>query len=81
VVRTSSDALKIPALRERGMLQESRTHDGKPVTVMNAAFVADSDGPSLSGPVPGLGEHTEAVLQELGYGEAEIKRLQEQGAI
>jgi crotonobetainyl-CoA:carnitine CoA-transferase CaiB-like acyl-CoA transferase len=33
------------------------------------------------GAVPGLGEHTDAVLGELGLAEEEIAALREQGAI
>ncbi|GAQ51196.1 CaiB/BaiF CoA transferase family protein [Streptomyces acidiscabies] len=32
-------------------------------------------------PVPGVGEHTDAVLVELGYGEAEIGALRSEGAV
>ena len=34
-----------------------------------------------TGPIPGLGEHTRALLQELGYGEREIAELQRDGAV
>jgi crotonobetainyl-CoA:carnitine CoA-transferase CaiB-like acyl-CoA transferase len=30
---------------------------------------------------PLLGEHTDAVLGELGYGEAEIEKLRKDGAV
>ena len=30
---------------------------------------------------PALGEHTDAILQELGYGEAEIGRLRDDGVV
>lgn len=33
------------------------------------------------GPVPGLGEHTDAVLRELGYDGAAIARLRDDGAV
>ena len=33
------------------------------------------------GAVPGLGQHTDAVLAELGYGADEIDGLRAQGAI
>ncbi|HEX4330095.1 MAG TPA: CaiB/BaiF CoA-transferase family protein [Burkholderiales bacterium] len=40
----------------------------------------DHDGPALKRPAPLLGEHTEAVLAEAGYGRAEIAALIESGA-
>lgn len=33
------------------------------------------------GPAPAMGEHNAAVLRELGYGESEIRRLQETGVV
>ena len=38
-----------------------------------ARFPGADDGPK--GPVPGLGEHTRAVLAELGYGSAEVEGM------
>jgi crotonobetainyl-CoA:carnitine CoA-transferase CaiB-like acyl-CoA transferase len=32
-------------------------------------------------PIPALGEHTDAVLAELGYGEADRERLRAVGAV
>ena len=32
-------------------------------------------------PIPAIGEHTEAILRELGYSEQEITRLDAEGAI
>jgi crotonobetainyl-CoA:carnitine CoA-transferase CaiB-like acyl-CoA transferase len=73
--------LEMPVMRERGMLQDSQTPDGMPITLMNAGFVADADGPSLGGRLPGLGEHTEQVLGELGYAPQDIQDLRAAGAI
>ncbi len=33
------------------------------------------------GAIPGLGQHTDSVLAELGLNDDEISRLREQGAI
>ena len=62
------------------MLMESDVED-RPVTLINAGFVADQDGPSLSGPVPALGADTEAVLAQAGYSAAEIAALRADGVV
>lgn len=80
-VRTSGEALTIPALSERHMLQSATTPDGRPVTVFNAAFVTDADGPSLGGNVPGVGEHTDQVMTELGYHAEAIESMKKNGII
>jgi len=49
--------------------------------VINAGFSADQDGPGGTAPPPDLGEHTEAVLAELGYDAASIARLREDGVL
>ncbi|WP_222911498.1 CaiB/BaiF CoA transferase family protein [Pseudomonas sp. DNDY-54] len=41
----------------------------------NSAFAPRMD------PIPALGQHTDALLTELGYGAADIQRLHEQGAV
>ncbi|MGA1327508.1 MAG: CaiB/BaiF CoA transferase family protein, partial [Rubrivivax sp.] len=61
-VRTTRDVLNLPVLRERGMLQDSQTPEGLPLTLMNAGFMADADGPGLQRRLPALGEHTDEVL-------------------
>jgi CoA:oxalate CoA-transferase len=82
LVRTTADVLRMPLLREREMLIETgvpgRT---EAVTLINAGFVASDDGPGLQAPIPALGQHTDAVLCELGYSDAEIAQLRAQGAI
>jgi formyl-CoA transferase len=82
LVRTTADLLEMPRLKERGVLLEG-TLSGRdaPITLVNAGFVADADGPALRGPVPALGEHTDAVLRELGYAESDIETLRAAGTI
>jgi CoA:oxalate CoA-transferase len=74
-VRTTRDVLNLPVLRERGMLQDSQTPEGLPLTLMNAGFMADADGPGLQRRLPALGEHTDEVLADVGYTPEEIARL------
>jgi crotonobetainyl-CoA:carnitine CoA-transferase CaiB-like acyl-CoA transferase len=38
------------------------------------------EGPRMD-PVPGLGEHTDAILAELGYGQSEIATLHAANAV
>lgn len=50
------------------------------ISVPGAGFMADADGPEISGPPPRHGEHTRQVLETLGYGAAEIEDLIKTGA-
>jgi len=39
------------------------------------------DEPPPMGPVPALGQHTDAILAELGYGATDIARLHAERAV
>jgi len=81
-VRTTREVLQMPILRDREMLQPAAIPGREePVTLVNAGFVPDKDGPGLQGGVPALGADTENVLRDLGYAEADIARLRERGVV
>ena len=73
----------IPHLRDRtaaAATTKSHGHE-EPVNLMNAAFVAERGrAPGCSGPVPGLGGHTDEVLRSSATA-PEITELREDGAI
>ena len=48
---------------------------------VNLGFKSDADGPTLTRPPPGVGEHNDEVLQELGYDEAAINTLRKDEVI
>lgn len=82
-VRPLAEALQDPQLAHRGLLH---THDAvpgveRPVTVPVAAFTYAHDGPRVDGPPPRVGEHTDEVLAEVGYGIEEIAALRDVGGV
>ena len=66
-----------PQLRHRGMVVDQP--NGRP-TLGNPVHLSDTP-PSLRTPPPLFGEHTETVLQELGFDAAGIERLRADGVI
>lgn len=68
-----------PQLRDRDRWREVGSPAGPLPALLppasNSAFDPRMD------PVPGLGEHTEAVLQELGYDAAALETLRQRGAL
>jgi len=82
-VRRLSESLTDPQLKTRGVLHEHHTIEGieGPVTVPLAAFKFADGGPSIESPPPRLGQHTDEVLARLGYSNAEVAKLREEGAI
>src|SRR5439155_13488273 len=82
-VRRLSESLTDPQLSTRGVLHQHQLIDEieGPVTVPMAAFKFADGGPSIETPPPRLGQHTDAVLASLGYSQAEIATLREEGVI
>jgi crotonobetainyl-CoA:carnitine CoA-transferase CaiB-like acyl-CoA transferase len=52
-----------------------------PTRIVGAGFLFGHDGPAPPGPVRDLGEHSDAILAELGYGRAKISELREKGTV
>ena len=82
-VLTVPEALDTPQVRHRKLLQTFTDIPGlrHPVTLTRAGFKMSGGDPEVSSPPPRLGQHTNEVLRELGFAEAEIERLRTVGAI
>lgn len=82
-VRRMEEALADPQLATRGVLHRHQGAEGVsgPFTVPLAAFKFAHDGPRIDTPPPALGQHTDAVLTELGYDAAAIAQLRNEGVI
>ncbi len=80
-VLSVGQALNHPQARARGVVREMDHPTCGTIRVLNLPLrYAEADG-DFAGPPPTLGQHTEPVLRELGYGTAAIKALREEGAI
>src|SRR6478735_12713290 len=77
-VNTMKDVWAHPQLEARGRWTEVDTASG-PVPAMLPPGTWDT-GPRMD-PVPALGEHTDAILSELGYSTAEIAALRTSKAV
>ena len=79
-VRSLADALEDPQTQENGMLVESKNGDevlrmvGAPIHLSEAPF-------ELRHTPPHLGEHSDAILGELGFDAAAIEKLREEGVL
>ncbi|HYD88291.1 MAG TPA: CaiB/BaiF CoA-transferase family protein [Vitreimonas sp.] len=79
-ILTPAEAIADPQARAAGCIVQTPTHDGgsMPAPAAPVRFPGADDGPK--GPSPRLGEHTRAILGELGYSEGEIDALYASGA-
>lgn len=75
------EALDSELVRARGMVMEVEQPGIGPVRQLAPPAVFDGRRPDRAEPAPAYGEHTDEVLQELGYGADEIASLRESGAV
>jgi alpha-methylacyl-CoA racemase len=77
------EALDSELVRARGMVAELDQPGAERVVRLLGVPVklSRTPGDPARGPGPGLGEHTDAVLAELGYSAEEIERLKAAGAV
>ncbi len=82
-VLSMPEALAGPQVRDRGMVAtfENAPGVGRDIRLLRTGLKIDGAAPRVETPPPRLGEHTEALLRELGYSAAEITRLAEEKAI
>ncbi len=82
-VRQMREALADPQLASRNVLHQHNGAQGVEgsFTVPVAAFKFAHGGARVDTPPPALGQHTEAVLAELGYAAAEISKLHADGTV
>jgi crotonobetainyl-CoA:carnitine CoA-transferase CaiB-like acyl-CoA transferase len=78
-VRTMAEAIADPHFRGRGVFHHFTDLPGieGPLGVPLAAFKFAHGGPSIEHPPHAMGQDTDTVLGELGYGAAEIARLRQ----
>jgi itaconate CoA-transferase len=75
----TSEVVVHPQLTARNRWREVDTTKGPIQALLPPPVIAGYDPPMAA--VPGLGQHTDAVLCELGFGQDAIAELREQGAI
>ncbi|MBI3692932.1 MAG: CoA transferase, partial [Mycolicibacterium aromaticivorans] len=74
-----SEVLAHPQLSDRDRWRTVQTTAGPIQAILPPPIIEDYEQPM--GPVPGLGEHTDALLTELGLSDNDIGRLREQGVV
>ena len=79
-VRRVEDLFDDPHVRETGMVIRLEHPAAGPVLTLGTPFHLEGNPAVVRGPAPLLGEHTDLVLAEVGYSEAEISDLRRSGA-
>lgn len=74
-----SEVIAHPQLSQRDRWRDIDTPNGPIPALLPPPIISGFDPPM--GPVPGLGEHTDAILGDLGVDAHELAGLREQGAV
>jgi crotonobetainyl-CoA:carnitine CoA-transferase CaiB-like acyl-CoA transferase len=76
-------ALEHPQIAQRGMVAtfENAPGVGRDIRIVRTGFKVDGKPPSVAAPTPTLGQHSDEILSELGYGREEIESLRTAKAV
>ena len=82
-VRGLPEVVQDPQFESRGVFETlpSPVNPDQTVTIVKAGYITSEDGPSLRSAPPRVGEHTEEILNQLGYDAPTISRWQAEGII
>jgi CoA:oxalate CoA-transferase len=82
-VLTVPQALEQPQVAGRGMVGSFADVPGvgRDIRVVRTGFKLDGQTPAVGTPPPRLGEHTDAILAELGYDAQDVARLKAEQAV
>jgi len=75
--------LQTPQIATRGMVAtyENVPGVGRDVRLLRTGFKLNGEAPSVASPPPQLGQHTDEILADLGYGAADIESLKQEQAV
>jgi formyl-CoA transferase len=80
-VNTYGQAARDPHVIERDMLQPTQLEDGSTVPITGPAAKFSRTPTRVRSGAPGLGQHNEEILAELGFDEAARRKLRESGVV
>ncbi len=81
ILYSYGDILKDPQAQANDFIYHMEYPNGKSAELVRSCLRSDRMGLPEFRPAPMLGEHTKAVLKELGYGPAEIEAMLASGAV
>ncbi|MGQ0652548.1 MAG: CoA transferase, partial [Betaproteobacteria bacterium] len=77
----AADIAADPHFAARGMIEQVTAGDGEPLKVPGIIPKLSATPGAIRTPSPALGEHTNELLLRIGYPQAEIDRLRQEGIV
>jgi crotonobetainyl-CoA:carnitine CoA-transferase CaiB-like acyl-CoA transferase len=80
-VYTYDEVFADPQVQHNAMVRELQDLDGSPLKMLRSPIRFSKTPGQIRTPMPALGQHTETILQRLGYAATVIQRLRQQGVV
>ena len=80
-LRNIGEAVEDPHVKARHLIDDVEYPGMGKIKMVKTPIFFSGQAPSVRSQAPQLGEHTDEVLTELGYSEADIQRLEDSGVV
>ena len=80
-INSIDQVFKSPQIKHLGMAKDIVSHERGPTQIVGQPITLSRTDSSIKHPPPMYSQHTDEILRDLGYSDADVQKLHEDGTV